>query len=387
MDKYLLITKNFPPTICGIGDYTLYLGEELAKLGLQVEVMTSKKEGIYKPKGIVLHPTIQNFSLIGIWGILTQILKIKPVMINFQYLPQISGTFGCSISSGFFVLLLRIFSRAKLIATFHELYVDFSHNPFLCLLAFIQRLNFLIIAIFAHTIVVTTEERKRKIKRFFPGKTIESIPVGSNIPLTRTTSEERNQLKRKYAGSSEFIFTTFGTASRNKDYLSIIALIKELNHLDLPSNLVLIGDIERDRIILNNILDEVSKSNLTNKVFLTGKLDKQSISKLLQSCDYFLINQKKGLTTGSGSLATAFEHKIPVIASIHKLNSELFISRKAVLLVEMNHKSTAAQAMITIMKTENLVKETVNNAYQTFQTDLSWDIIASRVNSLNQKNN
>src|SRR5690606_15259890 len=119
--RILIITKNFPPKIDGVGDYSYHLASHLQSQGCETLVLTDKEV-----------PKIEAFSRVKVYRTALDqeniestkqaILKIKPYWVNFQYV-------GYSFHSrGFPFWLKDIFcfiksQNIKIMLTVHETYI------------------------------------------------------------------------------------------------------------------------------------------------------------------------------------------------------------------------------------------------------------------------
>jgi glycosyltransferase involved in cell wall biosynthesis len=103
--KVLQISANFPPSICGIGDYTYLLGEALKKRGVEVHHWS----------GSGPDKTANRWSQLAIWRKTREIDFARFDVVHLQYEP-----FGFHQSYLLPILLTRI--PVPLVVTFHEIF-------------------------------------------------------------------------------------------------------------------------------------------------------------------------------------------------------------------------------------------------------------------------
>lgn len=60
--KLLLITADFPPIRSGEASHSFYLGQHLARRGVDVHVLTSQIPGVARPPGVTVHPLMRNWD-------------------------------------------------------------------------------------------------------------------------------------------------------------------------------------------------------------------------------------------------------------------------------------------------------------------------------------
>lgn len=370
MKTYLFITKNWAPSICGVSDYTYFLAKELQKAGHKVHIMTKSQEKLERTE-FEMNPVIKKLSVFKIFKLMDHVKKIDPDVINLQYLPQMTDRFGISPSVALFTLLVRLFLRQKLVVTMHELFIPFE-RPILWPIAMIQRLYFFIVAFCAHKVIVTTAKRRDYLNKFFASKT-RLIPVGSNVPVIQTNDGERSSLKRKYKGEEKQLLISFGTASRGKDYIFLLDMVREMNANSYPSKLLLVGDIERDEKVLRAIKEKIYKDGLQGQVELTGKVSDEEISKLFSISDLFIVKQKDGISTGSGTVIGAMAHRLPIVTNEEQGIDETF--RKNLTLVDMSDPKKAAIDTIKTLKTGNMDEMRIHS-YNTYEKYFTWGSIA-----------
>lgn len=377
--KILQITRNFPPFICGLGDHTFHLSKELLRLGHDIEILTLKRQDIASD-GFKVHFTA-GFGLKNLLQNIKTIRKTQADIINLQYVPQISGVYGFSVSAGLMAFIIRLTMKSKLLVTFHELYVPFKGSLPNILLSIIQRLNFLLLSLCADKIIITTQRRKKQIPFLFRNKA-SVIPVGSNIPAVSITDEEKDQIKSVYFGSNEKIMMTFGTASRDKDYISILNFFSYLHRKDPGWRLLMAGDIQRDHKVYLEIKRTIENNGLKEFVRLTGPRSPEQISKLFLTTDLFIVNQTKGISTGSGTIACAFEHELPIVSNDKNMKDPFFEDQKNVIFVPMEDGEKTAEVISTMIDDSSFIETVKKRMAKDHDERLSWKAIAADYHSL-----
>jgi glycosyltransferase involved in cell wall biosynthesis len=154
INKILFVTGSYPPDVCGVGDYSERLFNEL-------KTKFNFFELFYKA----------NWSLNKLFPYLREIKSKNADLIHFQY-----PTEGYGYS--FLPLLLMLFlPKKKLIVTVHEL----SNRTFKA------RLFTMILLFFSNKIIVTNEIEYAFLKKtpILKGKQIFIINIGSNIPRSK----------------------------------------------------------------------------------------------------------------------------------------------------------------------------------------------------------
>ncbi len=190
--------------------------------------------------------------------------------------------------------------------------------------------------------------------------------------------EELLKLREKYAPKEDTLLLSFGSPSRDKNYIFMINLLAKMKDLGKKVHLILAGNIEKDQKVFTSIKREISARKLENLITITGKINDGDVSALFQISDFFIAHQKKGITTGSGTIIAAMAHGIPIIANKMPNIDEIFRNDENVFLVEMNLPVKAAENVNVIVSDSGKCRQVGTNGKIIFEEELSWPRIADK---------
>jgi len=116
--RILMVCPSYPPhdVICGVGDYTRCLAEELSRQGDAVTVLTSDRYRGETGGSVTVLPRVQGWTVGEAWRLTSSAIRPSVDVIHLQYTPDLYGP-----GMGFLLLLLlsRIRSGTPVVMTFH----------------------------------------------------------------------------------------------------------------------------------------------------------------------------------------------------------------------------------------------------------------------------
>jgi glycosyltransferase involved in cell wall biosynthesis len=143
--RVLIVTGSFPPMLCGVGDYSESLAQELVKNhDINVAILTSlvAKRRIIK-NNINIFEVMKKWEIINVFTAIKAIKSWNPDIVHIQYPTQGYGR-------GWLPYLLPMISflmRKKVVQTWHEVYTRrdipelFFVIFYVCIETCIEKLN------------------------------------------------------------------------------------------------------------------------------------------------------------------------------------------------------------------------------------------------------
>lgn len=299
--KICFIVGAFPKMKCGVGDYTYKLAEEFAKNGNEVHVITSNKAD-KNSKLLNIHNIVNEWDFSNFKIILKEVKKIKPDVLNVQY-P--SNEYKSAFMLSILPLIIKIKLKCIVTATIHEYdYETFSIQRKLRLYLNFAKLD---------KIIVAEEKFIDKIKQIVPKKEIVYIPISSNIPRSKITLKQKEELLEKYELKDKKVISYFGFARMTKGIEYILKCIPSLAE---DVRLLYIGSLDEKNEYERSLLDLIYNLNIKDKVIITGFFDnEEDVANLLQISDVCVLPFTEGVQTRNGSFLAAYNQKIPVITT------------------------------------------------------------------------
>ena len=188
--RVAIIAPNFFPRVCGVGDHSLRLGQEMLRRGYEVT--------IFSRDPAEQHPDAPDLLVQGAAGkvpsliaraLASAIETYRPTEVILQYTSQMwnAWRFGSAATA----LLLRRLRRtgARLTVIAHELFVPWLRRPDLFVAAIAQRAQLALLVRHCHRFFVTTETRARIVEpllRAVGAPAPQVIRIGPNaLPVDR----------------------------------------------------------------------------------------------------------------------------------------------------------------------------------------------------------
>jgi glycosyltransferase involved in cell wall biosynthesis len=211
-----MVTGTVPPQPCGVGDYSFELATWLRRLGLDVDIYTSRVDKI---------ETASNAD-----GILPIVARWTP-----DKSPKLSRSFRTrqtdvvhvqyptlSYGAGLLPQAL-VFRRRSVVVTLHE--ASFSH--------ILRRISLFPFLLWANAIVATTDFEAEYLATMYPPvrKRLCVIPIGSSIP--KGASDTRRELTVVY----------FGLVAEKKGLEQFVELATMCARANLPWKFSVIGKV------------------------------------------------------------------------------------------------------------------------------------------------
>ncbi|MCK4352508.1 glycosyltransferase family 4 protein [candidate division WOR-3 bacterium] len=376
--KICIVSHNFPPTICGVGDYSYWLANELENLGNNVSVITSKigSSGyrvIESSNQVKIFPIIEKWDVFHIFKIIGILKCIKPNIIIIQYVSQLYGRAGIAPGIIFFLTLIKLFnvSHIQIITTLHELYLPWGSKDFI--LGAIQRLQAFILVLISDAAIVTTKSRKKILNSLFPWKRVYKISVGSNIPMGSRKREVRSRNHK----DDRLILGTFGTLHPERDLLTVL---KSLSMIQVGAYcytplLQIIGEIDKDSENYRILRITAKKLGIEERIRWMSNISNQEIANCLANSDIYLSPELDGASGRRTTLMAALSLGLPIIAYNGRETESVFKNYENIILIPPHNSKILTEKIMELIKNKKLRDSLGKKAKETFNTYFSWDII------------
>jgi glycosyltransferase involved in cell wall biosynthesis len=367
--KIVFFTRNYPPTICGVGDYTHYLAQEMAQKGIEVSVICYDDQTPIQSDKIKVYPVVNSLNTEGSSAIIKLVKSIKPNWFITQYVPHSYHPKGLPFG---FPKLYRQLNRldVPIVTVFHEVKIRPEKHLKTRIFSFLQAQLADSIADKSSKIVTSIDFYKDYLKAF--AHKISLVPIPSNIPPIEVKDDIKKHLKTKNEiADNAKIICTFG----DRNISSFLAAFDKLA-IKHPELIWLIcGKNSTPSIILNS----------RPYIRYVGKMSAENIYQYLSIGAVFFmpddINSagEGGTSNKSGSLACAFSLGIPIVATKGDLNNKLLIHEKNILLTEITNMSALFEAINRCFNTPNLTTTLSNNARELYDNQLKWPVITNKI--------
>jgi glycosyltransferase involved in cell wall biosynthesis len=356
----LLITRKYPPAICGVGDHSSMLRLHLQQLGWQVSVFTataSTGPGVYggMPWGAAMLPAL--LQVIHAQGITHLLWQYVPYSYDARglplYLPRLMHRLArCGVQQAVF---------------FHEVALRVhGYGLRQQVLARLQRL----IAHRMQRYVAVSFTSIGLYKGYLYKEPVITLPVGSNL-------QPNNSQAASDPEGSSYLFAF--TNRVHGPLLEAFAAITQ-QHLKL----VLAGEAAPK--LVKGICSKVTALGLADRVILTGAQPAAELVKLIAEALFALQPQvvergsEGGVSGKNGTMAALMASGKAIITCAGDMTEvTLHDSKKNCLVVPYNDAEAWGQAIERLLHDDALRHRLGAAAQHTYNKHMSWEMTARRI--------
>jgi glycosyltransferase involved in cell wall biosynthesis len=375
--RVLILTRNFPPRACGVGDYAFRMAAAMAAAGDFVAVLT---EPVDTPRHVAIG--LREHSLGG-WSdlqpVLGQILQAAPDFVQLEYSGYAWGRWGVAWWLNALLFKLRRQGIPVHIGL-HETAIRMRQHPLQIAVALAQWAHVGLLLAAAETVALNMPSRVKTLGRIFPWwrSKLRYRPNASNIPVEFITQAERTTLRRKLGvEDGETVVATFGMFHTAKHYEALVGAIPLLP--EKPVRLWMLGDVAMASPEYVAQLKAMARvCGIEGRVWWPGRLDAGQVSRMLQSADLFVLPQPDGHLTRSGSFMAAAAHGLPVVAvRDHTQRDQLeFTHGKNIWLVERSAPQEFAAAIDALMSDPAAASRMGSELRRLYDASFDWRLAA-----------
>ena len=384
--RVLLVTKNFPPRSCGVGDYVCCLASELAAAGESVTVLTEPAEA---PRHVALG--LREVPLRG-WRDLSRILDAiaasAPDCVQLEYSGYAWGRWG--VAWWVNALLFQLRRRGIPVRVgLHELAVSMRLHPFQAPVALAQWAHNALLIAAAETVAVNMRSRVALLERLFPWwrEKIQYRPNSSTIPVVSTSPAERTAFRRaRGAASDAIVVASFGLFHRAKNYEGLIQAVAHLYRFR-PMQLWMLGNsAAASPEYTARLMQAARDAGIESALWWPGRLEAGDISRALQSADVFVLPQPDGHLTRSSAFMAAAAHGLPVVAVRQSggLDQREFRHGETVWLAEFSTAAHLAAGIRALIDDPAAAKQMGTNLRSLYEKLFAWSVTATVPGSVKQ---
>ena len=373
VQRVAILTTNYYPRPCGVGDHSMRLGQALLRMGADVRVFSSGPAE--------RHPDAPELHVHGVTGAfpLTRLLALVHAIqtwganaVIVQYVPRMLGAsrFGSPWGP-----LLAHWMRARdirVIGIAHELYLPWAWRPDLALGAALNRLALLWLFLAVDRLAVTTEPRRLQALelagRFGVEGHLSVLPIGSSaLPVASRSVHGR------------FNVGVFSTLAHGKRMDVVLKAFERLVGVLPHARLMLIGDFgepgnRRRRALSEKIRDSPAAAHIQ----LTGRLLLPDVAEAVADLDAYLFPMDVGATTRSSTLPLPLGAGVPVIALRGRDTGPLFVADENIVFADELTGVAFADAVLRLIKEPGLAETVSAGGRRLYRDHLDWAVLAGR---------
>jgi glycosyltransferase involved in cell wall biosynthesis len=312
--RILILTRNFPPRSCGVGDYACRMAEVLSAAGDFVDVLTEPAGATRNfPFGLSELP-LRGWR--DLKPVLRKIADIAPHRVQLEYSGYAWGRWGVAWWLNALLFALR---RRKITVNIglHETAIRMRQHPMQIPVALAQWVHIALMMAAAETVELNMPSRVALLGRVFPWwrAKLRYRPNSSTIPVTAATEAEREAMRRQRGvASGEAVVATFGMFHTAKHYEALIGAMARLARTR-KVRLWMLGDVAMAvPEYLAQLKRMTRECGIEEHVWWPGRMEAAELSRALQSADVFVLPQPDGHLTRSSAFMAAAAHGLPVVA-------------------------------------------------------------------------
>ena len=342
--RIVLVCPSYQPqeAACGVGDYTRFVAEELARQGEEVVVFCSTDYRGDSEGGVTVRPIFESWSLDEAKRLVASPELADADILNIQYTPVLYGR-----RSGFRMLpaLSRLYRRvARSVVTYHSLSGG----------AATSKLWALWLLVTAHHGIAANEEVTSMVRSRVTSLAhrIVEIPIASSVTVAAAGDAELDAERRSLEVPDDgYLLVHFGLIYPGKGLETLFAAFATVVD-ELPSaRLAIVGETREDCRDYEAHLNEiVAEHGLDQHVRWAGKVDTDRVSRILQASDLYVVPYDAGVSIRRSTLMAGLAHGIPVISTISELPSAYLRDGDNVSLVPPRDPAALATRIVGLLR-------------------------------------
>jgi glycosyltransferase involved in cell wall biosynthesis len=361
-----IVTTNVPPTICGVGDYSVNLYQQLKKHYKDVQLVVKKREN---PDNVLsefnIYEITKKWNFISWVKLWRHVKKDKPTVL-LQYVAYQYNKYGMPFSIILFYVLCKL-SRISVITTYHEVAIRYNDPKFTVkgnLTAFSQKIIARSIAKLSHAIVASNSWYFGMIAKY--NRNAQTIGIGSPIKLIND--------KVNIKDNNIFNILTFG----NRVTIELIEALKEIMLENKNVQATIIGKFNKAH------QDLVRGLNFS----FTGLLELDEMATYFSAADLYIqlepVNDKGmgGLSLKSSILPAAFQYQLPVLSTKGDMTDVDLFQNKVNIFFCNNNIMDIKASVCMIIESKTLRNTVAQKSHAFYQENLTQEVIANKYRTL-----
>ncbi|HEX4406468.1 MAG TPA: glycosyltransferase family 4 protein [Polyangia bacterium] len=374
--RFAMVTPNFYPRVCGVGDFTVRFSVELRRRGHDV--------AIFSRHPVEPHPEALDLEAHGVAGKLPTaiarnamkaIAAWEPTDLVIQYTPQMwdAWRFGSPATLLLAQWARRRGVRVELVA--HELFLSYAPRPDLVVAASTLRLQLAALILSCDDVFVTTCTRADMIRtscRLLGRPAPRVVRVGANaLPVARPVTSGPLVAPR---------LGIFSTAAAGKRFDVVLDAFTEIVRVFPEAHLVLIGYLgSSDQPRVRQILADVARHPAKDRITVTGGLSLPDVARQMARLDVNLFPMETGANTRSSTLPAALGAGVPVVAvRAEETDLDLFRDGENIVFARDMSGRAFAAAALDLLRDPARMAAIGAGGRRLFAEHLSWERVVDQ---------
>jgi glycosyltransferase involved in cell wall biosynthesis len=377
--RFAIIAPNFHPRVCGIGDNSLRLAQELRRRDHEVAIFSrAPAERHPEAQGVEVHgvdggtPTVIARHLRGL------VSDYRPTEIFLQYTSQMwnAWRFGTPAMT----LLLHQLNQtgARLTVIAHQLFVPWLPRPDLAAAALLQRIQHGTVVRECQRFFVTTETRARLVA---PLCKLVGAPAPGVFRIGANAMPIEGPARSTTASPAAPKIGFFSTAAVGKNYPAVLDAFARIVSEFPAAELILIGDLgPSHQANVRAVHEAVARHPARDKIRLTGRLSLPEVARETAALDLYLFAMATGANTRSSTLPTPLGSGIPTVAFRgRETDLDVFQDGENIAFAEELTGPAFAATALRLLRDPAAMARVGEGGRRLYAEHLSWPRIADRL--------
>ena len=318
-----MITGEYPPMQGGVGDFTLKLARELAKMGHELFVLTSNYANPPQSEhGITVQASVEQWGRLsrgssenepGDKQALEWVRQNQLDIVNIQYQ---AAAYNMNVAAN--QLPNRLRKHVQVVTTFHDLLVPYLFPK----AGGLRKKVIYQMAQRSQGVIVTNRQDEHELQQQKRMPRISRIPIGSNIAVNPPSNYSPEDWRHhRHIPADAYLVGYFGFVNKTKGVDTLAHAVRLLiEQYHVPTHLLVIGGqtgaSDQTNIQQADIAQQlIGGLGITRHVSWTGFVEAQEVSAHLMACDVVALPFKDGVSLRRGTLMAALLHGCPIVTT------------------------------------------------------------------------
>lgn len=310
----LLIADDFPPSMCGVGDYAAQLANRLSAKGVKVAVLTKCSEDQHKHTheyDFAVRPSIHFWGWSEIRTVLRELDTLPATtIVHIQY--SSASNYNRRLMINFLPAVLRIVRpKTSVLVTMHGFHEQRKR----------WRLRAMPMLLASHHCILVHPRDYTFVTRGLVAKERAAlVPISSNIPSIRASLQQRLTARRSLGlTASDRVVVFFGEMREEKGVLDLIDAVSRSRKAVPTLKVILIGGLNVTVATTNSyrqaLMTAIRAAEMKKELIMVHDLEPLRVAQLLRAADLAIFPFRNGASGNRGSLLAAIVNEVPVLTT------------------------------------------------------------------------
>ena len=353
--KIVILTRDLPPTVCGIGDQSTLLAQQLQARGHRVALLAGT--GAPAPDRTI----VERFWVPERMQELAKAIQaLQPDHVVLEYTPLTFALEGRYPNPALAQFWARLGRQCRTTLVLHETYFRAWWHPPSWVTGPVQKWQMRRLVRDSHRVLTASQPLLDEVRRWSDRTRFGLLPLGTAIPVGPA---DRTALRNRHGiDAAERVLTLFGGGESLRRMAGHVEAVEaEFAARRLPLRWLMLGGIPAGWFALRR------------PVVRPGFLDVRDLSAHLQASDLFLVPHLSGLCAKRSALIAALAHGLPVVGTRGPYTDDFWGDVAGVTLLHRWPRRAFARATADLAGNEPLLQKQGRANRELFESRFAWD--------------